>query len=185
MNDDEQQSDENPGAAKPERFGFFTEDRDNVLALRAMVRQLTLRQTTTPEQLYHLAKVLHALDRLPCPTPEVALELTLNYSFENGGRTYQDLYLDGTTFRVSQGEYVVIEPSIGGDHESKTVFEVELDGLRTQVYPDAFTDWVEQFRHRVNDLEEVLGISDSMDDSALDWNGAKSDSDWGELESDF
>ncbi len=67
-----------------ELFGLFAEDKLVVERLSDSVGRLLKRDGTTPEQVFHLAKLLHALRRLPLPTEGVAIDLSLGINHANG-----------------------------------------------------------------------------------------------------
>lgn len=184
--DDEDLDDQEPeDEDNLDLFGFFVEDRHFLQDLKKAVRKLIRRSTTTPEQIYHLAKLLLALDRFPRPTPGMVLELSLGITHANGEKTYQDLNLDETSFRVGNGAWIIIDPAAGGDSSCDTILEVEVGGYRELMHPTAFAEWVEAFSARVDDPKQSLDISDSEAGSEIDWDAERDDADWGRLDSDY
>jgi hypothetical protein len=176
-----------PGKNTPKLFGLFGEDSLVVDRLRASVRTLIKRAQTTPEQIFNLAKLLYALERLPLPTEGIGIELSLSMHHANGERTCQEITLDGSSFRLSTGAWIIIEPSIGGDSEGETVFEVEIGGFRevAEPAPMVVMDWLDAFDQRVGDLDQKLQISDSADSSCIDWDAESGEAYWDNLDSDY
>jgi hypothetical protein len=171
--------------AKEKLLGFYGEDRHFLLELKRAIRKLIHRSDTTPEQIYHLAKLLLALDRLPRPTRGLALELSLGLEHANGEKSCQDLYVDETSFRVGNSAWIITDPAVGGDSRSDTILDVEIGGYRELLHPTAFADWVAEFARRVADSDQKLGISDLKSGSEIDWQAEADESDWEKLGSDY
>ena len=168
-----------------ELLGFCTEDRHFLLELQKVVRALISRKTTTAEQIYHLAKLLFALERFPRPTRGIALEFTLGRRHKNGESDHLVLTLDATSFQLETSTWIIPDPAVGGDSAGETVFAVETGGYREILHPTALMDWVEDLRQRAEDPQQELEISDSEDSSEIDWETEASDADWENLESDY
>jgi hypothetical protein len=165
-------------------LGFLVEDRHPLLVFKEAVRKLVGRTTSTPEQIYHLAKLLLALDRFPRPTTGFTLELSLGQDDANGEMSCQELHMNESSFRVGRVAWIIIDPSMGGDSKSDNVLEVEVGGYRELLHPTAFSDWAEEFALRVDDPNQTLEISDLESESEIDWDAERDDSDWEKLGSD-
>jgi hypothetical protein len=168
----------------PELFGLFAEDKVIVDRLLDSVRRLIKRDGTTPEQVFHLAKLLHALQRLPLPTEGVAIELSLGMNHENGERDSQGVNLGETSLSLSTTRYVIICPSIGGDSECEDVFQVEVGGFRNVVDSMAVDEWLDAFDRRVT-ADQELEISDNSDSSGIDWGAESGEAYWDRLDSEY
>ena len=169
---------------QPELLGFFAEDGHFIQALAGAVRHLIARPATTPEQIYHLAKLLFALNRLPRATSGFCIELALGQRHENGESNHLCLTIDNTLFRLEKTCYIILDAAVGGDTTAEVLFEVEGQS-RDIIEPTALMDWVEEFSRRVAAPEHDLEISDAEDTSEIDWEAKANDEDWGTLESDY
>lgn len=172
--------------AGPEWFGLFAEDSLIVERLIKSVQALIKRNGTTAEQIFHLAKLLHALRRLPLPTDGICIELSVGIRHENNERSSQDILLDSQEFRLSNHAYIIIDPKVGGDSEGRTIFEAQVGGFREaeEPHPMAVMDWLDNLDQRI-EADETLDISDSEDSAGIDWDAETGEKYWEGLDSEY
>ena len=105
-----------------ERFPLDEED----LAAIADVAELIQGRTSSmsPAELRGAATVLLALKRLPHATPGVQVSLEFSTPDADGNRAWADLEICAEEFRLDLGQHFY-DPSVGGDTESRTVFETQ------------------------------------------------------------
>jgi hypothetical protein len=186
MNDADEAEPSERGDSPP-IFGMFCEDKIIADRLLASVRSLIRREGVTAEQIYHLAKLLFAFGRLPLATQGIGIEVSLCTHHANGERSCQDIFVDGTSFRLGNSRYIIIDPSVGGDSEGETIYEVEVGGFRDMAGPSPMVvmDWLDAFDQRIREPHEKLEICDVEDSSALDWDGEHGQDYWDGLRSDY
>ena len=171
---------------RPELFGLFTEDSLIVERLIKSVQVLIKRQGTTPEQIFHLAKLLHALKRLPLPTDGICIEMSVGIRHQNNESSSQDILLGNREFRLSNSAYIIIDPRIGGDSEGHTIFDAEVGGYReaAEPYPMTVMDWLDVFDQRI-EADETLDILDFGDSAGIDWHAETGEKYWEGLDSEY
>jgi hypothetical protein len=170
-----------------ELFGLFAEDKLIVEQLSNSVRRLLKRDGTTPEQTFHLAKLLHGFERLALATKGICIELSLGIRHENDEVKCQEITLDDSSFRLSTGAWIIVDPSIGGDSQDENVFEVQVGGFREMAKPAPMVvmDWLDAFDGRASGADQELRVSDSADSSEIDWEAESGKTHWDNPASDY
>jgi hypothetical protein len=117
----------------------------------------------SPDDLRAAASVLLALERLPATTPGVQVTLGFAQPNTDGNYGWADIEISENEFRLGVGEHFY-DPSVGGDTESRTVFETQAGG-----------DW------REGDIDDWLPVAnviasqgsvsseDYSDHEAIEW----------------
>lgn len=187
MREDDRDNGDNEAADEPELFGLFGEDSLVVERLIKSVQALIKRNGTTPEQIFHLAKLLHALKRLPLRTGGIGIELSLGIRHANDEVSCQEINLDDQSFRLSNCAWIIVDPAAGGDARSETIFEVEYDGFREVAEPNPMVvmDWLDAFDQRIGEADQELQIHDSEDSSQIDWDAESGEDYWDRLKSEY
>lgn len=162
-----------------ELFPFRADERPIVDALVKLVREVLGRGKVSASQVRDISKVLYALERLPRPTPGIAIGLTVAYHFNNEC-TYCELFISEEEFRISSGGNTY-DPSVGSDSYGETLFEMETSGFR-----DGSADWYQlsgwfdSARELLN-MEHRISIEDLGDDSEIDWSDEETEDYWDKL----
>jgi len=171
----------------PELFGLFAEDSFIVERLIKSVQTLIKRDSTTPEQIFLLAKLLHALTRLPLPTDGIGIELSLGIRHANDEMSCQEINLDAHSFRLSNFASIIVAPTVGGDAQSETIFETEVAGFRetAEPRPMAVMGWLNAFDRHIGETDQELQIADSENSSNIDCEAETNESHWNDLESNY
>ncbi len=178
---DEEEDEDEDAELKPVLFPFKQEEKAIVDELIKVVREILGRGNVSGREVHDISKALFALERLPRPTPGVAIGLGVIYEF-NRESTFCDFYISEQEFRLSSGGYAYTE-GVGGDSYSTTHFEMETSGFR-----DGSGDWFE-LSGWFNSLKELVGgehrisIEDMGDESEIDWSDYDESEDyWEQLE---
>ena len=168
------------GAEEPKRdcYAFYRSEQIITGSLIGVIRGiLLLRKDVTAHQIALLGKLLFGLERLPRLTPEVSINLTLNYRFNNERSEYT-IRLDKDSFRLDSGGYVY-DPQVGGDSYGSTAMEVGVGwrGDCLEVYE--ILVWIDSCGETMSSAEYKINI-DYHGEETFDWyidkNGARGDS---------
>ena len=176
------------GEEHEELFGFLRPDREWVGELAPLARKLVARPSLTAKDICLLGKLIFALERLPRPTPGVAVRLTLSHHLQRD-LSYQSLALNELGFRMDEGASLT---HVKAERErfNETVFYVEAGGDREQGeeedapparQDDAIEDWLASFRRRVEFPSEMIHLEELGEDQDIDWNEKPDDSVWDQL----
>ncbi len=156
-------------------FGFDPTEACIVTEMVQVVRSLLTREDVTPEQIYHLAKVLFALERLPLPTPGVDVGFTLGY--KHGGESFgQSLTVSESAFVLGTGAYILGEA--GGDTCSEITFEVHLGSCSYFENWFALSGWAESIKEMAADGGADLDVWSLGDDEKIDWDDEPDEEAW-------
>jgi hypothetical protein len=119
------EDDDTDTQANVARFPLSIADILEVKRVIQLVRDKLLNMR--PGDLRAAASVLFALERLPATT--AGIDVTFGFSQPNtdGNYGWVDIHIDEHEFRLGFGEHFY-DPSIGGDTESRTVFETQSGG---------------------------------------------------------
>lgn len=160
-------------------FPFRVDERPIVDELIKLVREVLGRGKVSAAQVRDISKVLYALERLPRPTPGIAIGLTVAYHYNNEC-TYCELFISEEEFRISSGGNTY-DPGVGSDSYGETLFEMETSGFR-----DGSADWYQlsgwfdSARELLN-MEHRISIEDLGDDGEIDWSDEESEDYWDKL----
>src|SRR5262249_9055162 len=120
-----------------------------------------------PGDLRVAAGALLALERLPAPTSGIDIVLTFSQPNQSGNYGWLDIAISADQFRLGGGEHFY-DPAIGGDTESRTLFQVAIDGSRSTGIID---DWLvlaseiaQSYRVEVEDLSDYEAVEWPQDD---------------------
>lgn len=163
-----------------ELFPFRREESFVVDELKGVVRLILQRPTLTGKEVRRVGTVLFALERLPRPTPGVAVGLGVVYRFNNES-TYCELFISESEFRLSGGGNTY-DPAVGSDSYGQTIFEMETSGFR-EGSGDSYevAGWFGSVRELLN-MESKIDIEYLGDDESVDWSDEGSEDFWHELE---
>lgn len=164
-----------------EFFGFLQEDREVIQVLIAGVRKTLRREDLTPQQICGLGKLLHGLQRLPRPTAQMEIAITISNKGEEN-LFYRSLELFESSFDLSSGG-VMYTPGVGSDSYTSFSFQVETGGFRSDATIVELEDWVNEFVPSLFDQELDLTVMDGG--CYPDWNDTGSDDDWDRLRTQF
>jgi hypothetical protein len=170
----------------PDLFALYREDKFIVDKLIEIVNVTIGRPDATPEHIYHAGKLLLALIRLPRPTPGMHIVLSVGERTPNGESSHFILELSGERFGLETSEYVIFDPSVGGDAIGNTCFESEVGGYRDSCDRDVLADYLAAFKSRMLDDTQTVSIEDIEDASNLDWSiDFDEDEYWRMLDSEY
>ncbi len=167
--------DEEDSPGRPDRLSLagegsardhFPLTEDDFRGARAIAELLRSRLATmTPEELRSLAALLLALERLPCVTPGVDVSITISQPNLDGNYGWANLYISETEFRLGTGEHFY-DPSVGGDTESRTLYEACAGDDAAEGDVDL---WLSYAEARSAD-GSVLIDEDNSDLEVIDWD---------------
>ncbi|MDR3420880.1 MAG: hypothetical protein P4L80_06510 [Xanthobacteraceae bacterium] len=117
-----------------------------------------------PGDLRTAAVVLIALERLPATT--ACVDVTFGFSLPNtdGNYGWVDIHIDEQEFRLASGEHFY-DPSIGGDTQSRTVFETQAGG---GWYSGDIDEWLECADRIAS--EGQVDAEDNSDHDGIEWD---------------
>jgi len=173
--DDEFDEEEEWEERRAKLFGFDPTEACVVDEMIGLVRSLLKRKDITPEQIYHLAKMLFALERMPLPTPGVDVVFALGY--KSGGELYgQSLGVSERAFVLDSAAYTQAGP--GGDASSEIIFETEVGGSSFFENWFALAGWIASIKEIVADEGADLEVWSSGDDDKIDWEDVPDEDPW-------
>jgi hypothetical protein len=128
-------------------------------------------ETMRPGDLRAAASVLLALERLPLVTPGVVV--TFGFKIQDGCELeWADVGFGDDEFRLTVGQHFY-DPSVGGDTESKVVFEAFAGGDRE----GSIDRWLEAARGLAK--RGVVSAEDYSELEEGDWRDDGELPDWG------
>ena len=141
--------------------------------LQARIRELLNRSELSPKQIHFIGVNLHALQRLPRPTPGVAISLILSRRVGDEMQ-YQTVSIDESEFRIDSGGSTWSE-AVGGDSDSETVFEAFVGADHEEPDWPSVSQWSAAFGKRVKDEVWELDFEWNGDESEIDWEADEAD----------
>lgn len=141
-------------------FAFAPSERELLETVSRSIRRRL--PSLAPAVLKDVAVFLHALERLPCATTGVGLDLGL-MTRRGEELSYVSVEIGDDRFRLVVGGHAY-SPDVGGDSYSETVFEAETGGYRDG-NSDDFRHWLEIFVASEGEIE-IDGCSDDDIDLA-------------------
>ena len=120
--DDDVDDDDNDNEG---RFPLSITDKPKIERVIHLVRSHL--PSMSPDDLRAAASVLLALERLPATTPGVQITFGFAQPNTSGNFGWADIEISENEFRLGVGEHFY-DPSVGGDTESRTVFETQAGG---------------------------------------------------------
>ena len=144
-------------------------------SLKEMIRQRELK----PQQLAAVTKLFYAIERLPNPTEDIAIEASAIISHEDG-RGWLSLSHYGDSMELSYWE--ALYELQGTEHSSSNVLRAEVgvgndreneDPIRVMI---ELEDWVAQWSNRVCSPDCEFEISDQADNN--DWDQPRHPRGW-------
>ena len=160
-------------------FGFWEPAfRTLTDSLKQMLRARVLR----PREVAALAKLIYALERLPSPTSDVAIEASMT-SHGKYGRGSLTLQHYGDYIELSYVE-AFYQPQ-GIEHSIRSVLEAEVGVGNNREHEDPITvaieldDWVSEWSNRALDPDCKFEIYD--DNDPMDWDQPTHEQGWGAL----
>lgn len=178
--EDELDEDDDQDEKRRELFPFRLEESFVVYELKSLVRKILQRPTLSGSEVRQVGTVLFALERLPRPTPGVAVGLGVAYRYNNES-TYCELFISESEFRLSNGGNTY-DPGVGSDSYSQTIFEMETSGFREGSGDDyEVTGWFNSINELLT-MESSIDIEYLGDDEAVDWSEEGSEDFWEDLE---
>jgi hypothetical protein len=121
------------------RFPLSIDDKPKIEQVIELVRNHL--SSMAPGELRAAASVLLALERLPAITPGIRVTFGFTRPNTDGNYGWADIEISEDEFRLGVGEHFY-DPSVGGDTETRTVFETLAGG-----------DW------REGDIEDWLPVA--------------------------
>lgn len=121
-------------------------------------------QYMEPSELRVAAALILALERFPATTP--AIELTFGFAQRNAGGNYgwADISISETELRLGLGEHFY-DPEIGGDTESRTVFETQVGWEWAE---GDVSEWLRTAEMIAS--EGHVSVEDHSDHEAIKWD---------------
>ncbi len=139
--------------SSPKYMAFDQDDAGLISILSTAIRRLLRRQTSSPDQIVALGRLIYGLERLPYPTPGLNVKLDLVYSF-NGESLFQGIHLTEDELRLGSGGYV--QGDYGGDSYSAEELVVTMDDRDDQ----NALGWIHSFAERCIDKEFQIRTED-------------------------
>ena len=109
------------------RFPLSVIDKPKIEKVVELVRDNL--SSMSPADLRAAASILLALERLPLTTPGVQVTFGFVQPNTDGNFGWADIEISENEFRLGTGEHFH-DPAVGGDTESRTVFEMQAGGSR-------------------------------------------------------
>jgi len=148
---------------------FQTDDQLDAFGLIIRLLRAALPRLEAAE-IRKIAPCLLALERLPRTTRNLTFNLTIGNTYKpgpDGGITnaWADIDMEEGNFRLGAG-FHVYDPAVGGDTESRTVFECSTGG-----YPEGDpSEWISRATELLNEGAMIKIESEDLDDE-LPWYG--------------
>ena len=139
MSDGDEES--RQGEALNGLFPFRREEEPFIDVLIGSIR--TELHALDPAELRQTANLLYALQRLPCATPDIFIDLSKSQHIGEDF-FYVSIEITGDTFRLSKGGSVYT-PGVSSDSHSETLFHLEGGGLRDGT-ANGFAEWLANFK---------------------------------------
>jgi hypothetical protein len=155
------------------RFPLSIADKPKIERVIELVRDHL--PSMSPGDLRAAASVLLALERLPAATPGVRVTFGFTQPNTDGNYGWVDIEISEDEFRLGVGEHFY-DPSVGGDTETRTVFEAQAGGDWGEGDID---DWLPVAN--VIASEGRVSAEDYSEHDAIEW-GAEGDRDPWQLE---
>jgi hypothetical protein len=165
---------------EPELFGFRIEDRELIAQIAQLIRRLLKRDNIAPRHIHSVGRMLFALERLPCSTPNISIDLALKSHYDGNIACFSVL-IEDNVFRLETSEW--ISGPCGGDSLSRINWEVYLGEPRDRVDVAEVDSWMEGFRLGID--HSRVELYDSLED--IDWDDMHNPGDdpWSRLKSDY
>jgi hypothetical protein len=119
--------------------------------------------------------LLRALERLPANTPGVHMTFGFVQPSNGGNYGWADISFNSSELRFGTGEHFY-EPGVGGDTESRVVFEAFGGGAWAE---GDIEDWIAA-AHALGSSQ--VSVEDDTDYDAIDWNSDTERDELGDLE---
>jgi hypothetical protein len=143
------------------RFPLSITDKPKIEKMIELVREHL--PSMSPADLRAAASVLLALERLPATTPGVHVTFGFAQPNTDGNFGWADIEISEDEFRLGTGEHFH-DPAVGGDTETRTVFEAQAGGDWRQGDID---DWLPVLS--VIASEGNVSAEDYSDHDAIEW----------------
>jgi hypothetical protein len=163
-----------------DRFGLVVHDKPVIDKLIDCVRNVIARPDVIPYQIHSLAILLFALERLPAPTPDVHITLGIGRQFENGESRFWNVELSDREMRFGSTSYVIINPDMGGDGISYSVFEAGVGGYRMMENPFAVVSWLDEIEAACTRMDESVDVTNYGEDAPR-WSDEADPEIWDQL----
>ena len=157
-------------------FPFRPDDKATVDEAISLVREVLRLPSLSGYDVHRIGKLLYALERLPRPSPGIAIGLTVSYRVGDE-MVYQDIYVGDSFFYLSSGGSIYT-PGAGSDHHSQRAFEVELSGYRSG---GDIEDWANRFRETLSLWPDIEISFEELDDDNVEWDTEPAEDYWDKL----